>query len=175
MRSSIISVALFISGTCALFRASVESVREEMRRPLDPGDMELYRGITSSGKTGVFYDRLWGVKTTEELIIAENYGTRMRPSDEGNAVYLFSPGRGLVASLNPSVVSNIERQVGSLNVADKTLEELKESYLSADVPKGDHEKLLNEVAEDFILWSSGSNGLELRRTEYCATDDAQCT
>lgn len=174
MRSSAISVALFISGTCALFRVSVDSVREEMRRPLDAGDLELYRGITSFGKMGIFYDRLWGVKTAEELIIAEHYGTRMRPSDESNAVYLFSPGRGLVASLNPDVVSDIERQVGSLKTTDKTLEYLKESYLSADGPKGDHEKLLNEVAEDFISWSSGSNGLELRRAKYCATNGVQC-
>jgi len=147
------------------------STRLSMSRPLTSTEQLKYRGITDSAMTGLKYDELFGIHTTEELIIAEMYGRRAIPSDEPLSMYLFSAGRGKTAKFNDEYVKasharqareEEEDGTGELRrVRERyipmTMEDLHQQYLNLKVPSTEEDKQkvevqLQEVAKDFVIW-----------------------
>ena len=139
-------------------RLSAEQVRIDMRRKLSPAEQACYRGITFAGASGQKYQKLYGIDTAEDLIIAEVYGARFIPSDHQNECYLLSAERGLTASYSAAMKESIIASRGSLgHISDKTLDELHNEYLHMPRPATDEDKRsleedLNACAVAFAAW-----------------------
>ncbi|KAI5195819.1 hypothetical protein E4T42_05965 [Aureobasidium subglaciale] len=145
-----------------------DTVRAEMKRLLTPDERLNYRGVTKSAMTGLKYDQLFGVSTAEELITAEIYGRRARPSDDVENLYLFSVGHGLVARFN---MAYQQQSLESESEQDKafrdayapnriTIQEMHDQYLNMQRPESPEDKTyveeyLSQVATDTVAWWNG--------------------
>lgn len=109
--------------------------------------------------TGTKFERLHGVTTTEELIMAQQDSILLRPSDDPGTAYLFASGIGLVASFNDEYMKTIDTHWdGQPPVKSQTLAELSAEYKDMEPTEYKSEEiddLLNNIARNFIEWYAG--------------------
>ncbi|CAD0112264.1 unnamed protein product [Aureobasidium uvarum] len=167
-----------------------DEVRAAMKKPLTAEEQKKYRGITDSAMSGLKYDELFGINTSEELIIAESYGRQATPSDDPDNLYLFSAGHGLTARFNQlyrqttlESQSTVPETVQAASIANRTtIEQMHNQYLNMPKRPGSDDKAyvenqLSMVATDFVTWwnelSTESQGLERRQQGYYCNDQNQ--
>ena len=135
---------------------SPERVWEELRRTLSPQERAAYRGITLAAMTGTKYEELFGIKTAEQLIAAEMFGAQRISSDQPSKMYLFSAGRGLVASFNPAYTDEVFKQTGDPTwVPTQTMDEIQAIYLNMPLPldyQRQIEETLESVVKTYVSW-----------------------
>lgn len=138
----------------------VEAVRSHMQRVLSSNERKAYRGITMTGMTGVMFEELFGIETTEDLIRAEYYGRQSIPCDDPTGVYLFSAGHGLTARYHPDMANLIiaSEQVSAVSpISSKTIAQLDVQFRNMERPVSAEEAatiegILEYVARDYISW-----------------------
>lgn len=144
-------------GMDASLETLADLIRNHLRTLMTAEECETYRGITHTGFPShpdqVFLE-VSNVETPEDLIIAEETGAFWIPADRPGKVYLFACEKGAVASAAWTALKFDPDGTGREPQTKDTFEELHARYRT--MPTGntlDREKLMAEVAHDFVKWA----------------------
>lgn len=169
----------------------LQQVRDEMARPLTVEERNLYRGITYSAMTGTKFDKLFGIESAQELVLAEHFGSQLIPADDPERAYLFSMGRGLSARYDPEYVQKGQASKGpggetrKWTISNSTIDELDTQFRNVAKPITPEEeqvgveKLLDEIAQLTLDWAHreffGRLQPQARANYYCKYKEQHCT
>lgn len=151
----------------------IEAVRNHMRRQLTAKQRRLYRLFTLDGTLHPKYDILYNIATIEELIKAELNGELLRPSDAPGKMFLFSKGKGLVATCFEGSQDKIPES--DEPVLEATMSELNVKYktMAMDQPPdpNDMPSILDQVAVTFLHWRARRAGLLYYEKVNCISSE----